>query len=75
MDKERKEYGEMLDRVRSEIGRCVVGQEALINRMMLGLLCNGHVLLEGVPRNCQNSRGEQSGESSAGRIQPDSIHS
>lgn len=49
MDKERIEFGKKLDQVRSEIGRCVVGQEDLINRMLLGLLCNGHVLLEGVP--------------------------
>tara|TARA_R110002096_G_scaffold113320_9_gene246400 strand:+ start:337 stop:1314 length:978 start_codon:yes stop_codon:yes gene_type:complete len=49
MEKEREDFGEKLDQVRAEIGRVVVGQEALIDRMILGLLCNGHVLLEGVP--------------------------
>ena len=38
-----------LDQVRSTVGQIVVGQEALIDRLLLALLCNGHVLLEGVP--------------------------
>lgn len=35
--------------VREEMGRVVVGQSALIDRLLVGLLTNGHVLLEGVP--------------------------
>ncbi|MCB1206879.1 MAG: MoxR family ATPase [Verrucomicrobiae bacterium] len=35
--------------VREEMGRVVVGQNALIDRLLVGLLTNGHVLLEGVP--------------------------
>ena len=31
------------------IAEVVVGQEALIDRLFLALVCNGHVLLEGVP--------------------------
>jgi len=49
MDEERKAFGKKLDQVRAEIGRAVVGQKSLIDRMLLGLLCGGHVLLEGVP--------------------------
>ncbi|MEM9280394.1 MAG: MoxR family ATPase [Verrucomicrobiota bacterium] len=49
MENEREAFAEKLDAVRSEVGRAVVGQEALVDRMLLGLLCNGHVLLEGVP--------------------------
>jgi MoxR-like ATPase len=33
----------------AEIGRVIVGQERLVNRMLIGLLVNGHVLLEGPP--------------------------
>ncbi|TWT84095.1 ATPase family associated with various cellular activities (AAA) [Planctomycetes bacterium CA13] len=40
---------EKLNEVRSEIGRSVVGQQTLIDRLLLALLCDGHVLLEGVP--------------------------
>ncbi len=32
-----------------EVGRVIVGQERLINRMLIGLLCGGHLLIEGVP--------------------------
>ncbi|MEO0416518.1 MAG: MoxR family ATPase [Verrucomicrobiota bacterium] len=35
--------------VRSEMGKVVVGQTHLIDRLIIGLLTNGHVLLEGVP--------------------------
>jgi MoxR-like ATPase len=40
---------EVLDRVRKEIARVIVGQEELIERFLLALLCNGHVLIEGIP--------------------------
>jgi MoxR-like ATPase len=36
-------------RLREEIGNVVVGQRYLIERLLVGLLANGHVLLEGVP--------------------------
>ncbi|MGB6221928.1 AAA family ATPase [Haloferula sp.] len=38
-----------LDEVREVIGRVVVGQGPLVDRLLLAILCNGHVLLEGVP--------------------------
>jgi MoxR-like ATPase len=33
----------------SEVGKVVVGQRTLVERLVMGLLTNGHVLLEGVP--------------------------
>jgi len=36
-------------RLREVVGRVVVGQQYLIDRLLVGLLANGHVLLEGVP--------------------------
>jgi len=35
--------------LRQEIGKVIVGQKYLIDRLIVGLLANGHVLLEGVP--------------------------
>ncbi len=35
--------------LKEEIGKVVIGQHELINRLVLSLLCKGHVLLEGVP--------------------------
>ncbi|HYG24643.1 MAG TPA: MoxR family ATPase [Verrucomicrobiae bacterium] len=35
--------------LRQEISKVIVGQEPLVDRLLVGLLANGHVLLEGVP--------------------------
>ncbi|MBR2425578.1 MAG: AAA family ATPase [Lentisphaeria bacterium] len=35
--------------LRTEVGRILAGQETLLNRMILALIADGHVLLEGVP--------------------------
>ncbi|MCU0789059.1 MAG: MoxR family ATPase [Verrucomicrobia bacterium] len=35
--------------LRQEMGRVIIGQQALIDRLMVGLLSKGHILLEGVP--------------------------
>ncbi len=35
--------------VRSEIEKVIVGQAYMIERLLIGLLCNNHVLIEGVP--------------------------
>ena len=39
----------VINRIRTEIHKVIVGQEALIDGLMLALLCNNHVLIEGVP--------------------------
>ncbi|MFN8458909.1 MAG: ATPase, partial [Anaerolineae bacterium] len=33
----------------SEVNKVIVGQERLIERLMIALLADGHILLEGVP--------------------------
>ncbi len=38
-----------IDRLRDEVGRVIVGQQYMLDRLLIGLLSNGHVLLEGVP--------------------------
>ena len=43
------EKGKILTAIRAEIARVVVGQQALVDRLLLSLMCNGHVLIEGVP--------------------------
>jgi MoxR-like ATPase len=40
---------ETLSRVRSEVHRVIIGQEVLIDRLLIGMLCHGHILVEGVP--------------------------
>jgi MoxR-like ATPase len=38
-----------VERIESEISRVIVGQHYMVSRLLVGLLSNGHVLLEGVP--------------------------
>ncbi len=44
-----REVSSFLSPLRTEIGRVMVGQEHLINRLLMALIANGHVLLEGLP--------------------------
>ena len=43
------ELREQFAQVRTEVGKAVVGQEGAVTGLMIALLANGHVLLEGVP--------------------------
>jgi MoxR-like ATPase len=40
---------EFVTRINNELSKVIVGQHGMIERLMIGLLSNGHVLLEGVP--------------------------
>ena len=40
---------EWADRVRAEVAKAVVGQQAVVDRLLVWLLADGHVLLEGMP--------------------------
>ncbi len=40
---------ELVAKIRDEVGRVIVGQEKLIDRLVLALVTDGHILLEGVP--------------------------
>jgi MoxR-like ATPase len=42
-------HGVFIDRLRDEVGRVIVGQQYMLDRLLIGLLSSGHVLLEGVP--------------------------
>lgn len=44
-----EEQAPFVRRLRREVGRIIVGQETLIDRLIVGVLANGHVLIEGVP--------------------------
>lgn len=41
--------GQFTDKLREEISHVIVGQSHMLDRLLIGLLSNGHVLLEGVP--------------------------
>ena len=44
-----KEHQEKIQKVISEVGKVVIGQEYMVNRLLVGLFTQGHILLEGVP--------------------------
>jgi len=44
-----KDTSEWITRFRKEMGRIVIGQNRLIDRLLIAMLTDGHVLLEGVP--------------------------
>ena len=39
----------LLDLVRREIAKVIVGQQTMVDRLLVAMLCNSHVLIEGVP--------------------------
>ena len=44
-----KEKSEFVDLLRLEMNKVIVGQKGLIDKLLIGVLANGHVLLEGLP--------------------------
>ena len=46
---QQQEHRKKISQVYSEVAKVVVGQEYMVNRLLIGLFTNGHVLLEGVP--------------------------
>jgi MoxR-like ATPase len=44
-----REQSAFIHSLKAEIGKVIVGQDYLIDRLIIGMLSNGHVLLEGVP--------------------------
>ncbi len=44
-----KEKSSFIALLKSELGKVIVGQSKMVDRLLIGLLSNGHILLEGVP--------------------------
>src|SRR6476646_3051894 len=44
-----REHQVKIKQVFTEVGKVVVGQQSLVNRLLIGLFTGGHILLEGVP--------------------------
>jgi len=43
------EKSPVIDKISEEVAKVIVGQEYMVTRLLVGLLANGHILLEGVP--------------------------
>jgi MoxR-like ATPase len=44
-----KQEAAVIDAIRMEAGKVLVGQNYLLDRLLIGILANGHILIEGVP--------------------------
>ena len=44
-----QQQSQFVDRILNETGKVIVGQHKMLERVLIGLLSNGHILLEGVP--------------------------
>lgn len=49
LKEEVERYQQSLQRIRAEVSKIFVGQEEMVSSLIEALLCNGHVLLEGIP--------------------------
>ncbi len=49
IDEKVKEYGAFTNAVIAEIGKVIIGQKDLVERLLVAVLANGHLLIEGVP--------------------------
>ncbi len=49
INKKIEKESKFVDTLTSEIGTVIIGQKYMIERLLIGLLANGHILLEGVP--------------------------
>src|SRR3989344_2673641 len=43
------EVKQAFDEIRSELSKVIIGQDEVIKQLMIGILCNAHVLMEGYP--------------------------
>ena len=49
IDNQIAQYAETFNELKTEVGRILVGQDRMLERLLVGLLTGGHVLLEGLP--------------------------
>ncbi|NOX71817.1 MAG: MoxR family ATPase [Candidatus Micrarchaeota archaeon] len=49
LNKKAEKYAEEMGNILEEIGKVIVGQEDAVRKMMISLIADGHILLEGVP--------------------------
>ena len=54
--------------------KSVIGQSHVVRALVIGLLTNGHVLLEGTSRYCENSFSEIAGEPTEHKLWSNSVY-
>jgi MoxR-like ATPase len=49
LNKSINEFSELIWKIKKEVGKVVIGQQDVLDDILCSLICNGHVLIEGVP--------------------------
>ncbi len=49
LNKKAEKYSQIIKKAKTEISKTIVGQDEIIEKILLGLIANGHILIEGVP--------------------------
>jgi len=44
-----EKYSKLIEKVKTEISKTIIGQEEIVEKILLGLIASGHILIEGVP--------------------------
>ena len=65
---------EEFQQLEKHIRGLIIGQSHLINRMLIALLCDGHLLVEGAPGSRQDARYQGARREYRGRLSPLAIH-
>ena len=77
LERGRRDRGSPLrgaQRIREEIAKVIVGQEPVIDHMLVGLLCRGHILLAGCARAGQDTDGPHPGADARPGVPPHPVH-
>ena len=64
-----------VDRLTNEVGKVIIGQQYMIERILVGLLTGGHVLLEGVPGLAKTLTVRTLCDAISRQVRPRSVHS
>lgn len=49
LNQKAEEYSKILEKMEKEISKVIVGQDEIVRKFLIGLIANGHILIEGVP--------------------------
>ena len=69
-----QQQAEVLHRLHSELSKAIVGQKEMISRLLVGLLTDGHILLEGVPGLAKTTAIKSLAQALATEFPADSVH-
>ena len=68
------EAQQMASRLRDEMARAIIGQDAVVQEILIAFFAGGHVLLRGVPGPGQDAPDQDAGPGDSPEVQPHPVH-